>query len=452
VVTKRLILLVFAIATAFSVIAWISATFRHLPRLAVTEMPQGVFYSSGEQWFEFYRTRVPEGTGWVHLPEPTRLENFRSADDPFLKGFVRPHICGECHESQYEGLLETAHFRTAAPATRETVLGDFTAGQNRLATQDPHLHFEMLADEHELTQRVVVEQAGKQYEHRRSFDIVTGSGNHGQTYLYWEGDRLYQLPVSYFTEKGWINSPGTYRDGTADFARGVGDSCLFCHVTYAASDPNEFQRLDSDSLIFGVTCVRCHGPGWAHVQYHRTNPEADEARYIVNPDNLSRERANETCGQCHSGVGQLLQPAFSYRPGEPLDEFLDIDKRPDNPSNDDPHAANQLLRLVRSRCFQESEMTCASCHDPHQDERGKLKVFAARCASCHEQDACRLSSQYGNQIRHRCVQCHMPSRRDAEVTLDTSSGVLLPLLRDHLIQVWADVTERVVAEMEAETR
>jgi hypothetical protein len=39
-------------------------------------------------------------------------------------------------------------------------------------------------------------------EHTERFDYVIGSGGKGQTYLYWKGDLLFQLPVSYWTELG----------------------------------------------------------------------------------------------------------------------------------------------------------------------------------------------------------------------------------------------------------
>jgi len=40
-------------------------------------------------------------------------------------------------------------------------------------------------------------------------DVVIGSGVRGQSYLYWHGDQLYELPVSYWSDGGrWINSPG----------------------------------------------------------------------------------------------------------------------------------------------------------------------------------------------------------------------------------------------------
>jgi len=50
--------------------------------------------------------------------------------------------------------------------------------------------------------------------HAERIALVIGSGGKGQTYLYWNGDQLFQLPVSYWVDLGWINSPG-YRDGVA---------------------------------------------------------------------------------------------------------------------------------------------------------------------------------------------------------------------------------------------
>jgi hypothetical protein len=190
--------------------------------------------------------------------------------------------------------------------------------------------------------------------------------------------------------------------------------------------------------------VRCHGHGWAHVQYHRTHKDDQQARYIVNPGQLPRDRANEVCAQCHSGVGQLLAPAFSYQPGDPLAEYLQLPEANDDPKNDDPHAANQLARLMKSRCFQESDnLTCAVCHDPHRQERGNLKLFAQRCAKCHEAGDCKLPGAAHEQIKDDCVQCHMPSRRDVEGVMETAEGQLLPLLRDHYIKVWPDVSQQL---------
>ena len=48
--------------------------------------------------------------------------------------------------------------------------------------------------------------------HTEQIDIVIGSGRKAQTYLFWKGDQLFELPVSYWVELGeWGNKPGIHR-------------------------------------------------------------------------------------------------------------------------------------------------------------------------------------------------------------------------------------------------
>ena len=38
-------------------------------------------------------------------------------------------------------------------------------------------------------------------------DVVAGSARKGQSYLFWKGDELFQLPVTFWTEtNSWVNS------------------------------------------------------------------------------------------------------------------------------------------------------------------------------------------------------------------------------------------------------
>jgi hypothetical protein len=72
----------------------------------------------------------------------------------------------------------------------------------------------------------------------KRFDIVLGSGRKGQSYLYWSGDQLFELPISYWTELGkWVNSPG-YEDGSLDFSRPVTPRCLERHASFFESIPD----------------------------------------------------------------------------------------------------------------------------------------------------------------------------------------------------------------------
>lgn len=95
------------------------------------------------------------------------------------------------------------------------------------------------------------------------FAFVTGSGDKGQTYLFWKGDELFELPVSFWSKLGWVNSPG-YRDGVANFDRPVIPRCPECHATYFESMPPPENSYSKMRFVVGITCEKCHGPGVEH--------------------------------------------------------------------------------------------------------------------------------------------------------------------------------------------
>jgi hypothetical protein len=105
------------------------------------------------------------------------------------------------------------------------------------------------------------------------------------------------------------------------------------------------------------------------------------------------------------------------------------------------HTSNQLARLKQSACFQGSEMTCASCHDPHQMERGDRQQFSSRCAECHQPDQCGMHDQLGERLTANCIDCHMPTGDIEEMELDTAGGRLSPTMIDHLIRVDRKATD-----------
>ena len=157
--------------------------------------------------------------------------------------------------------------------------------------------------------------------------MVTGSARKGQTYLFWKGDQLFQLPVTYWTETdSWVNSP-SYPDGSPHFDKAIIPRCLECHASYFEWMPPPVNRYRKTSLVLGVTCEKCHGPGRAAccpppLEVVRCLPERPEA--IVNPASLARDRQIDVCGLCHSGNGTPLQPALSFLPGDVLEDYIDI--------------------------------------------------------------------------------------------------------------------------------
>ncbi len=414
----------------------------------------GIILVAPQMWGEFVYQSAPSSPGWVAFPEPSTKSPFQSSVNPAALGLLKPEECADCHSGHVTGFLETAHARTMKAATPGTVLGVLTPPGNKLATRVKDFYFETMAHDEEVAHRLTYSNQGVSHTIEVPLAFTVGSGNHGQSFLAWHGDMLCQTPVSFLSEANrWGNSPGIYQDGTADFSRPAIPRCLDCHNTWFAHAPGSVNRYDKHHWILGVTCVRCHGTARDHVKYHRQFPDETVAQAIVNPRRLSRDRANEVCSQCHSPSGDPKRAPFTYRPGEPLEQWLSTNLDGSDASNDDPHSANQLGRLMRSRCFQSSDtLTCMDCHNPHQQERGQTEKFSKRCQKCHEVADCGLAAKYTEKLSARCVECHMPSRRDAEVASQGTSESIMPLLRDHQIGIWRDVSDAIEQTWKSESQ
>ncbi len=361
--------------------------------------------------------------------------------------FLGPESCRDCHSAHVDSCSATAHYRTFRLPTPDSLPDSFQPGKNVLLTSESDLSFQMNKRGEEYFQDLMIQRRNQTYVHSRRIDYVTGSAKYGQTFLYVENQCLYELPVSYFTDLGeWINSPG-YVDGVANFARPISSRCLECHTTWFRQEGKPINRFIDEGAVFGITCEKCHGPGREHVDYHRRNPAETEPAHIINPGDLSRDLAMDLCSLCHSGVGEAVQPAFSFRPGDKLADFVKIP--PDSESGPGGvHSANQQARMALSKCFQQSpDMQCTTCHNPHHQERGNAKLFIERCFQCHEAGDCRIVKETGAAAEGRCIDCHMPSRADSQMPMQKENETFRPMLRDHLIDVWDDKTSEVLKEI-----
>ena len=331
---------------------------------------------------------------------PPLSENEANRED-----YVGDGACRSCHAGIEQTYVRTGHHLTTQLPSESSISGKFTANSNVLRTADPNLHFAMTTRGGSFYQSAVFGQPPDELTHTERIDVVVGSGHRGQSYLYWKGDRLFQLPVSYWTPLGeWVNSPG-YTDGTADFTRPIDPRCLECHSGYFASIPSgpPGNRYQKAGFTLGITCERCHGPGRQHVAAERSHsahaqnspPEASPSKTmavslnIVNPKGLSRERRVDVCAQCHGGLGEERARAFSFVPGRSLADYVQL-LPPDPNAKLDVHG-NQVALLERSRCFQNSpQMSCITCHDVHAPERSAAAysdpaawdVIIRRVAAC----------------------------------------------------------------------
>jgi hypothetical protein len=346
------------------------------------------------------------------------------------KDYVGDQACRPCHADKVESYSNTAHHQTSRLPDKETILGSFAKGNNVLRTSNPGLSFRMDSRPDGFYQTSIWTSASLSARSER-IDLVVGSGRVGQTYLYWKKDLLFQLPVSYWVDlDAWINSPG-YRDGVANFDRPVPPRCLECHFTYAESvvEPNQYRP---ESVIPGISCERCHGPGLEHVAEKKWKQRGGGK--IINPAKLSGDRQMEVCTQCHGGRRYPLKTPFSYVPGEPLDDYYRRD--PGNAATAIDVHGNQVGLLLMSRCYRSSsQLTCSTCHDVHQPQRDAA-AFSQRCLQCHRPSACGEFARLQDKITSACIDCHMPVQASNLVFYNSNGKKSRALVRSHLIQIY----------------
>ena len=389
---------------------------------------------------------VGTGSHWPSLGAPRAVHDFL-ARRPDLQEmekkpvprdrYVGVETCGSCHRDKFDLFSRTAHHLTSRLASADSIAGPFGPGANILKTSNPALSFRMDAKDGRFYESAIWGIPPSTSEQTEPIDLVIGSGRKGQTYLFWKGDRLFQLPVSYWVEPGqWVNSPG-YTDGDADFDRPVMSRCLECHASYAESLAGPLNnRYKKTSVVLGISCERCHGPGREHVSRHQSGSADISQEAIVNPSRLARDRDVEVCAQCHAGMRWPIAPAYSYVPGEALDEYLDRDRSDPN-SSIDVHGGHVGL-LQRSRCYQSSTtLTCTTCHKVHESQRDAA-AFSGRCLTCHKMEDCGTYRKMGAKIAGGCIDCHMPMQQSKAISSDSNGKQIKARVRNHWIKVYPD--------------
>jgi Flp pilus assembly protein TadD len=241
-----------------------------------------------------------------------------------------------------------------------------------------------------------------------------GSGARAITYLIERDGRLFESPITWYTQKQqWQLSPG-YEKRSWHFDRPVDTDCLFCHTNRVEPVPLSANRY-KEPIFRGhaIGCERCHGPGELHVRRQELSGGRDLT--IVNPRHLDPVLRGNVCEQCHlvgsRRVNRLGRDAFDYRPGLPLTEFV-VDYGSTN--DEGQQLVGQVVEMKASRCFRASQgrLGCVSCHDPHEipDPQEKIAYFREKCLACHEDKGCKLPEpvRLARNREDDCARCHMP--------------------------------------------
>jgi tetratricopeptide (TPR) repeat protein len=378
-------------------------------------------------------------------PEPA------SAAGDATPGYVPDARCAPCHRNVFTSYRTVGMSRSFYRPTAENRVEDFENAHYYHPPSDRH--YEMVEDGDRLfLERYREGPGGEKLDLlRREVTWVLGSGSTSRSYVHQtEWGELYQLPIAWYSQtRSWGMAPGYDRPDHKGFTRRIQRDCMFCHNAYpdvpAGADEHGAPQTFPEELPQGIGCQRCHGPGAEHLRVALDLDASSEKvqSSIVNPARLPPERREEVCMQCHlqpsvalSGVRRFDRPMYSFRPGQPLGDYLVLmDVVEDRDRVERFEINHHPYRLRQSRCYQESggALSCLTCHDPHHKPAGQKAVAQYRdaCLSCHDLDQCDLQQMTDRSglpevAADNCAACHMPRRR--------TEDVVQVVMTDHLIR------------------
>ncbi len=355
--------------------------------------------------------------------------------------YIDSSTCAECHRAIAGSFGHTGMGRSVSRASPDTMPEDF-AVRNTVYNKASGDYYTMIRRGDEFYQRRhQIGFDGKETNvAEERIDYVIGSGDQARSFLHRTSEgKLIELPVTWYSEKNgyWEMTPGYEFANQKDFHGVVSKDCIFCHDAYPSSLPREIEEsgepIFPTKLPTGIDCQRCHGPGGEHVRAARANDFSRARAAIVNPATLGRERQLEVCMECHLSTSgsqdknisvKFNRSVFSYRPGQPLGDYKLYFDVAGNQNRNGFEIADAAYRLRMSRCFRQSQMTCLTCHDPHQESHSKQTEanYVKVCERCHQG----VAHKAALPKTETCVSCHMPRRRGEFATHI--------VLTDHYIQ------------------
>lgn len=353
--------------------------------------------------------------GFINCSEPAKQPlPYRNLSDS--AHYVGMHTCSGCHQEIYQSFLQTGMGRSwgvAHPRRSSAQFGPHAVVYDSFRNfwyRPFWINDSLFVEEFRLHAGDTI------YRRRERITHIVGSGQHTNSHLWWHQGYLCQAPITFYTQKGiWDLAPG-FEDGqNSRWQRTINMECMTCHnmfPEYVHGAENRYAVIQS-----GIECERCHGPGSLHVQERlRGLPAKGDGSpdySIVNPKHLPRDVQMQVCMRCHLQGITVLNPGKTFtdfRPGMQLSEVMHVFMP--RYAGDPPRfiMASHVDRLRQSRCYQQSQMTCLTCHNPHISVKvTPPEQFNKACRSCHDdRHGCTLPAEQLQQAGSHCYQCHMP--------------------------------------------
>ena len=377
--------------------------------------------------------------------------------------YVGMNTCKGCHSNIHETFIHTGMGQSFGMANEQKTAAKFNS---HAVVYDKYLDFyyqpilknkEIFILEYRL--------AGKDTVHKRleKVNYIIGSGMHTNSHLSQTNGYIFQMPLTFYTQKGqWDLPPGFENKHNSRFSRTIELECMSCHNAYPNIMPGSKNKFVS--IPKGIDCERCHGPGSIHVREKQLGHLVDTATMIdytiVNPKKLPYDLQVDVCQRCHLQGDAVLAEGksfFDFKPGQKLSDYINVFLPRYKGDQQSFIMASHADRLKQSKCFVEStrlkintdtkqysnsklsnnnvsSLTCISCHNPHVSIKNTANTqFNNACKSCHGNQKyaslplCSEKLSIRKTNDDNCWSCHMPKSGTEDIQHVT--------VHDHRIQI-----------------
>lgn len=376
--------------------------------------------------------------------------------------YVGINTCKQCHSGIYESFIQTGMGQSFGLASRQKSAAKFS-GHDVVYDKYRDFYYQPLwIDSAFYIKEYRLKGKDTTFSRMERVDYIIGSGQHTNSHMMQVNGYFYQMPLTFYTQKGkWDLPPGFEKGHNSRFSRKIELECMSCHNAYPSFVPGSVNKFNS--VLQGIDCERCHGPGSIHVQQKQLGNLVDTATHIdytiVNPKKLPYELQVDVCQRCHLQGNAVLKEGksfFDFKPGMHLSDFMNV-FMPKYTESNEFIMASHAERLKSSKCFISSterniqvntkkyvnsklsnnnvaSLTCISCHDPHKSVKYTEDAqFNNACKSCHQAKnsyalpECKEKMATRKINKDNCWKCHMPK----------SGSIDIPHVRvtDHRIQI-----------------
>jgi predicted CXXCH cytochrome family protein len=385
----------------------------------------------------------------------------KSAVAQQMPAYAGSDSCRACHGGIYRNWSHSGMSKMLRPYAPENVIGDFAQNNEFYLGDDAEYKdgkLEVVRGAHRSPFARMQIRDGKHYFailqsdgqwHTYPVDYTIGSKWQQAYATKLPNGRIHVFPIQYSVrEKQWLNfwklidSPGSARadlqswqifDATTSYQ----SVCAVCHTSQLRNTKGgAFAPENLEFRESGIDCEMCHGPSSRHVAAMDNGDEYKkepldppvEFKKISNRDFVA------ICSQCHmqSAIrtpgphGELNYSTMDYFfMRNPMIPFSEFSRKGFYKDGRFRQTTFIVEALERSKCFQQGQVSCGTCHNPHShDESSNLTALKFRddpnqmCIGCHTQfqDKPKLTAHTHHSAdseASQCASCHMPRIMDA---------------------------------------